>query len=84
MMSGKNKILKVESTEDDELIATIIDDKEIVVMMKVVDEFYSPLKEIIKGWNHESGCLFWGGNEKRSVVFAILSTSGKGKLDLYL
>ena len=30
------------------------------------------------------GVYFGGGNEKMSVVFAILSTSGKGKLDLYL
>ena len=30
------------------------------------------------------GIYFWGGNEKRNVVFAILSTSSKEKLDLYL
>lgn len=35
----KNKLLRVESTKGDEVIATITDDKEIVVTMKVVDEF---------------------------------------------
>ena len=30
------------------------------------------------------GVYFVGGNEKMSVVFAILSTSGKEKLHLYL
>ena len=30
------------------------------------------------------GVYFGEGNEKRSVVFPILSTSGKEKIDLYL